>query len=42
MRAVRQDGAGLGDIAPELVWVMAFTIGAVAVAIWSIATRVRE
>lgn len=42
MRAVMSDGAGLGDIAGDLAWVLAFTVGAMALAVASISRRMSE
>jgi ABC-2 type transport system permease protein len=41
-RAVMADGAGLGDIATDLYWVGAYTIGAVALAVVTFQRRMRE
>ena len=42
MRAVICDGARFGDIAGDLAWVLAFTVGAVAVAVGAISRRMSE
>jgi ABC-2 type transport system permease protein len=41
-RAVMADGAGLGDIAGDLYWIGAYTIGAVALAVVTFQRRMRE
>ena len=41
-RAVMADGAGLGDIATDLYWIGAYTIGAVALAVVAFQRRMRE
>ncbi len=41
-RAVMADGAGLGDIATDLYWIGAYTIGAVALAVVTFQRRMRE
>ena len=41
-RAVMADGAGLGDIAPDLYWIGAYTIGAVALAVVTFRRRMCE
>jgi ABC-2 type transport system permease protein len=42
MRAVMIDGAGFSDISGDLVWIAAFTVAAVAVAVGSIRRRMVE
>ncbi len=42
MRAVMQDGAGFGDVAGDLAWVVAFTNAAVALAVAAIQRRLGE
>lgn len=42
MRAVMDEGSGLGDITSDLAWVAAFTAGAVVLAIASIRKRMVE
>lgn len=42
MRDVLIDGAGIGDIAGDLVWVAAFTLGAVGLALAAIGRRMTE
>ncbi len=42
MRAVMEDGAGFGDVAGDLVWVAAYTVGAVGLAIAAIRRRLGE
>lgn len=42
MRAVLGDGASFGDIAGDLAWVTAYTVGAAALAVAAVARRMRE
>jgi ABC-2 type transport system permease protein len=41
-RAVMSDGAGVGDIATDLYWIVAYTIGAAGLAVVTFQRRMRE